>query len=87
MLPASQIVLMSVLPAETVDDARVTELNDLNGEAACERSYVEFLDIHDDYLNEAGERDESLYDADGVHLNGHGYLIWIDAITRLIGHG
>lgn len=82
ILPQARLILMSVLPAETVDDGDVTELNALNEELVGNLSYAEFLDIHDEYLDESSQRNESLYDADGVHLNGYGYSIWINALAN-----
>ena len=82
--PSSHVVLMGVLPAGNVDDERVVSLNARYRDLAESRPGVAFLDLHDKYLDGDGERDASLYDDDGVHLNGHGYRIWIEAISALL---
>ena len=75
---------MGVLPAENVDDGRVVSLNARYEGLAESRPGVAFLDLHDKYLDGGGRRNQSLYDDDGVHLNGSGYRIWIEAISTLL---
>lgn len=83
-LPSSCVVLMGALPAGNVDDGHVVSLNARYGDFVESRPGVSFLDLHDKYLDDGGERDTSLYDDDGVHLNGPGYRIWIDTIPVLL---
>lgn len=83
-LPSSQVVLMSVLPAASVDDGTVKSLNTRYSEIISDLSWATFLDIHDLYLNADGVREDSLYDADGVHLDGLGYIIWIEELENLL---
>lgn len=83
-LPSSLVVLMSVLPAASVDDGMVKSLNTRYSEIISDLPWATFLDIHDLYLNADGVRDDSLYDADGVHLDGLGYIIWIEELENLL---
>lgn len=83
-LPGSRVVVMGVLPAGNVDELKIRSLNERYAEMASSHENALFLNLHDEYLFEEGSQDMSLYDADGVHLNGSGYKIWIDAISQLL---
>lgn len=46
-LPDSRLILVSVLPAASVDDNLIAALNGHNEKVCGERPWLEYLDIHD----------------------------------------
>ena len=75
------VYLESVLPAATVDDALIRELNGLYSGIADAHGRVEYIDLHDGFTLADGAQDMGLFSADGVHLNGEGYVAWMDALA------
>ena len=52
-------------------------------EALCENEEIDYIDIYPMFLTD-GAIDTELISVDGVHLNGKGYSILIDAINDYV---
>lgn len=77
-LPGVRVTVQSLFPVlsgGSVDPGKVVELNRLI-EEYCGRSGVAFLDLYPHYVNASGERTETLFCSDEVHLSGEGYALW-----------
>lgn len=84
-LPDCKIYLESVLPYETISLERICSLNHEIESVAEDTERCEFIDLYSLFINEKEEIKEDLLSADGVHLSGDGYRVWIEAIQNYIG--
>jgi lysophospholipase L1-like esterase len=83
--PSSKILLLSIVPAGTVDDpvrARIVETNKRLA-ALGDNSSVFYLDIYNAFLDSAGNFPATIA-PDGLHLNAQGYQIWAEAMRPLL---
>lgn len=78
-----KIYIVSVFPAANVPDEKVEVLNENYLKICNEYESVTYIDIHD-LFEKDGAIIKELYSADGVHLNGDGYAVWINAIEKYI---
>tara|TARA_B100001287_G_scaffold275587_1_gene283637 strand:+ start:4095 stop:4784 length:690 start_codon:yes stop_codon:yes gene_type:complete len=77
--PKTEIFIISVLPTNylsfnkyNIDNSEIIKLNQSLGKLSFKYN-LNFINCHDDFLNENGDLDESLT-YDGLHLNHLGYL-------------
>ena len=78
-----KIFIQSVLPCVKVDSANVIALNDEYQKIASFNDCT-FINLYSDFIKEDNTLNQELFSADGVHLNGNGYQIWIDNIEDFI---
>ena len=81
--PNTKIIMTSVLPVNNklyghrVHNSQVVLLNDGLQKLASKHK-IPMVNIHDQFLKD-GQLD-SQYTSDGLHLNGKGYAIWVNAL-------
>lgn len=86
--PETRLYLQSVFPINrnvtklTTTNEAVRQLNH-SIESLAKRERLPYLNIHDLLLNDSGRLDEA-FTSDGIHLNGHGYLVWMKAVRPYI---
>ena len=86
-LPNTQIYLLSILPTMTADEQQVNNICSINKwyELYCrDNQQIEYVNLYPLYLDDLGKPNESLYSKDGVHLNGDGYKVWVEAVSTYI---
>ncbi|MHC9043228.1 GDSL-type esterase/lipase family protein [Microbacterium saperdae] len=82
VVPEARIILQSVMPRQAKWRTLVTALNvRLRDEAA--QAGAQYLDLWPLLSGPDGAIDPA-YSFDGLHLNGEGYRVWVDAISPLI---
>ncbi len=79
--------IQSILP---VNEARLLSGNDINttvykmnrklSEYCKEDAQLNYIDLHSEFLNNAGEMDTT-YTYDGVHLTDAGYVLWAELLA------
>ena len=85
--PDTKIYMQSVLPVE--DAIHVTRPNssmlEINKRLKqyCEETGTTYIDLVPVFSDEKGKLDKQ-YSIDGLHLNGAGYLKWIDLIRKYV---
>jgi lysophospholipase L1-like esterase len=83
-LPDAEIYLQSVLPRTSKYVGQVEELNS-EYDALCEDlGYVEWVDLYQLYCEADGTPKAELFAADGYHMSGKGYELWISQIRDLV---
>lgn len=86
-LPGTPVGIISVKPSP--GRAKFLPLqHELNTRirAACEaQPDLHFIDVHSAMLNGAGQPRPELFGPDQIHLNGTGYRLWREIITRELG--
>jgi lysophospholipase L1-like esterase len=81
--PSTKIIMTSVLPVNNelygyrVHNSQVVSLNTGLKNLASEHK-IPMINIHDQFLK--GDYMDSQYTSDGLHLNGKGYAIWVNAL-------
>ncbi|MGM9966463.1 lipase [Rummeliibacillus sp. TYF005] len=81
--PSTKIIMTSVLPVNNelygyrVHNSQVVSLNTGLKKLASKHKIL-MIDIHDKFLKD--DHMDSQYTSDGLHLNGKGYAIWINAL-------
>lgn len=81
--PNSKVIITSILPVNNklygyrVHNSQVIQLNKSLQKLASGH-HIQMVNIHDQYLK--GNQLDSKYTRDGLHLNGEGYNIWINAL-------
>jgi lysophospholipase L1-like esterase len=86
--PNTKVFIQSVLPGNNqiarywVDNSKVLELNVKLKELAKDFSY-EYIDVYS-YLSDSENKLDPEYTADGLHLNGKGYLRWKNAVEKYV---
>ncbi|TFH38894.1 MAG: hypothetical protein E4G96_09805 [Chrysiogenales bacterium] len=84
--PASSIYVQSILPTRhRIRPLSPGTIIDLNRrlKALCDGRRVSYIDING-RMTDAGGLLDSRLTLDGVHLNGRGYRLWRDVITRYL---
>lgn len=87
--PQARLVLVSVLPVNNairrsgVDNAPIRALNE-KIRALAERNGAAYLDLYALLSDPEGNLQER-FTADGIHLNGAGYAVWVQAISNSPG--
>lgn len=84
VLPDCKIYLESVLPCETISLERIRSLNHEIKTVADGIERCEYIDLYSLFIDETGGIKEGLLSEDGVHLNGDGYRVWIEALQKFI---
>ena len=84
--PDTQVYIQSVLPVnnrlkQVVDNKDVIALNDRLKKLAKEFKY-EYIDLYSAFVTDNQLTEKYTYD--GIHLNGDGYLVWKDAISKYV---
>jgi lysophospholipase L1-like esterase len=91
-LPGTPVLLLAVKPSGS-RAALMAAQQDLNSRLAAfavHRRNVLFVDTFSPLLNDRGEPDPALYNADRLHLNRRGYEAWTPAIAgalRVVSSG
>lgn len=81
-LPDCQIYIESVLPTATIDLKRIESLNTRYKEIADAENRCEYIELYDLFMDNDRRMNTDLFRADGVHLAGDSYAIWINAIEN-----
>ena len=84
-IPNCEIYVQSILPTRSDDLSAIQERNESILQM-CEENSIEYINLYDLFLVE-GRTNVDLLSADGVHLNGKGYRVWIDAVKTLVVEG
>ncbi len=85
-LPDTQIILCDVLPSPKLDCSIVKDVDLGYSIIANTNNNILNLKLIDLYLNSDGSVNEGLFSLDKIHLNGKGYLIWIDKLKTIINN-
>jgi predicted alpha-1,2-mannosidase len=85
--PDTKIYMQSVLPVDdaihyTRPNASMLEINK-KLKAYCEEHGVTYVDLVPVFSDEKGKLDKK-YSIDGLHLNGAGYLKWVEVIRKFV---
>jgi lysophospholipase L1-like esterase len=82
------VLMLSVKPspARFWNQPRICRANQLLG-AASARMGVLFIDLYPSMLNERGEPRRELFCEDQLHLSRAGYLLWAEAVRRVLPGG
>jgi predicted alpha-1,2-mannosidase len=85
--PNTEVIMQSVLPVEdavhwTRPNASILEINK-QLKAHCEEIGITYIDLDPIFADENGKLDKK-YSIDGLHVNGQGYLKWVEIIKPLI---
>ncbi|WP_438296613.1 GDSL-type esterase/lipase family protein [Sporosarcina sp. FA15] len=82
---SSKLIIQSVLPVNNelfgneVSNKKVKQFNEVLQRIA-EENGIEYIDLHSSFVDKNGQLDEK-FTIDGIHLNGEGYKIWMDALS------
>ena len=82
----SKLYIQSILPVNNglfgneVSNKKVKQFNEVLQRIAQENG-IEYIDIHSNFVDKDGQLDEE-FTIDGIHLNGAGYKVWMDALRR-----
>ena len=82
-LPEAQIYLQSILPTNTGHNEESKLVNQQYEKIANSYDSVTYIDLYPLYEVD-GNQNPALFQEDGVHLNGEGYEVWIDAIEKYV---
>jgi len=80
----SKLFIQSILPVNNglfgneVSNKKVQEFNEVLQRIAQENG-IEYIDLHASFVDKNGQLDEE-FTIDGIHLNGAGYKVWMDAL-------
>lgn len=85
--PNTKVFIQSILPVNNsqafwIDNRRVLELNLQLIRLAHELSF-QYIDLIL-HLSDSHEQLDARYTSDGLHLNGHAYLVWKEAIKKYV---
>lgn len=81
-LPECEIFIQSVLPVTTIELSPIYAFNEELKKLSWKYN-IDYIDLFSSFLID-GNVNNSLLSADGVHLNGIGYAVWIDLIRNLL---
>lgn len=82
---SSKLIIQSILPVNNelfgneVSNKKVKKFNEVLQRIA-EEYGIEYIDLHSSFVDKNGQLDEK-FTIDGIHLNGEGYKIWVDALS------
>jgi len=82
----SKLFIQSILPVNNglfgneVSNKKVQEFNEVLQIIARDNG-IEYIDLHASFVDKNGQLDEK-YTIDGIHLNGKGYKVWMDVLSR-----
>ncbi|AMQ07712.1 lysophospholipase [Sporosarcina psychrophila] len=82
---SSKLFIQSILPVNNelfgneISNEKVKQFNEVLQRIA-EENGIEYIDLHSSFVDKNGQLDEK-FTIDGIHLNGEGYKIWIDALS------
>lgn len=82
---SSKLIIQSILPVNNelfgneVSNKKVKQFNEVLQRIA-EENGIEYIDLHSSFVDKKGQLDEK-FTIDGIHLNGEGYKIWVDALS------
>lgn len=83
---SSKLIIQSILPVNNelfgneVSNKKVKQFNEVLQRIA-EENGIEYIDLHSSFVDKNGQLDEK-FTIDGIHLNGEGYKVWMDALRR-----
>ncbi|MEP2667747.1 MAG: GH92 family glycosyl hydrolase [Cyclobacteriaceae bacterium] len=85
--PATKIYIESVLPVDdaihyTRPNASILEINK-QLEAYCEETGITYIDLVPTFADENGKLSKQ-FSIDGLHVNGKGYLKWVEVIKKFV---
>lgn len=86
ILPDCEIYLLSILSVvEAVGNSEedTKEVNAFYETISKSYDQVQYIDLYNQFMIN-GKPNEYFFSADGVHLNGEGYQVWLDAIKKYI---
>jgi len=81
----SKLFIQSILPVNNelfgneVSNEKVKKFNEVLQRIA-EENGIEYIDLNSNFVDKNGQLDEK-FTIDGIHLNGEGYKIWVDALS------
>ena len=82
---SSKLFIQSILPVNNelfgneVSNEKVKQFNEVLQRIA-EENGIEYINLHSSFVDKNGQLDEK-FTIDGIHLNGEGYKIWVDALS------
>lgn len=79
--PTCDIFVESILPTNTEDMSQIRLFNSKVKEM-CEKNRIEYINLFDLFLDDDGQPNEQLLSEDRIHLNGAGYKIIIEEISK-----
>ena len=90
--PHTKIYIESILPLNfqldktnrPVNNQNISDFNK-NLENLAYNSNIFYIDLYSKFLNSSGQLNDQ-YTLDGIHLNGQGYLIWKNEISKYINN-
>ena len=86
--PDATIYIQSVLPINNKvrnliqENKEIVQLNKFIIKIA-ERHQIEYIDLHSKFKDDEGNLNIN-YTADGIHLNGNGYLLWASTLSQFL---
>ena len=85
--PKTRIYMESILPVDeaihtTRPNKSMLELNQ-KLKALCEQHHVVYLNMAPLFMDQSGKLDKK-YSLDGLHLNGNGYLKWVEFVKPFV---
>jgi len=88
--PNTKIYIQSILPMNfeidktkrQTDNTKISKLNN-NLKNISDNSKVFYIDLYSSFINSSNQLNPQ-YTLDGIHLNGKGYLIWKNQISKYI---
>jgi predicted alpha-1,2-mannosidase len=85
--PETKLYIQSVLPVqESIHTTRPNDsLREINRqlEEMCRQQEITYIDLFSLFVDEKGQLDLK-YSIDGLHLNGTGYLKWVEEVTKYV---
>ncbi len=84
--PKTKIYVQSILPVSKDRVDRDRELRKVNPdlEKMCEEKGVAYIDLYTTFADENGNLKKEYTFADGLHLNGAGYMAWAEIIRPYV---
>lgn len=90
--PDTQIYIQSILPVggrQTAKGLRNTKIRAMNNklEVLAEEANVHYIDLFPHFLDTTQKELDAALTADGIHLNGPGYMRWVELIREDVVDG
>lgn len=87
--PNTSVYVQSIIPIggrQSNLEKRMKKIRELNPKlkVLAEKQQVTFLDIFTPFLDADQQQLDDRFSADGIHLNGPGYALWVDLIREAV---
>jgi lysophospholipase L1-like esterase len=84
VLPDTWIYYISIKPSPHRDWPLIQRTNRMIAEYIRTLGYVQFIDVSHAMLDAEGELRRDLYDADPLHMNAAGYVLWTSIVRPVL---